>query len=178
MPFCLLASVYEKPSTCPVLRPKRPCSMGPILLPSPSFRVWHCAHRVWVALDDVRGISTTATRNIGFLWVDSYLEKVGTLLSVSCKDASAVRNTDEFDLRVPEKPAARPHGVETLTLEANRPLSCRKVVFCLLESVPLHRHDVSPYAQAQWASRGRGKGMGCSITFAETRETYRPRNPL
>jgi hypothetical protein len=41
MPFCLLASVYEKPSTWPVLRPQRPCRLGPILLPSPSFRVWH-----------------------------------------------------------------------------------------------------------------------------------------
>lgn len=40
-PFCLLASVYEKPSTWPDLRPKRPCRLGPILLPSPSFRVWH-----------------------------------------------------------------------------------------------------------------------------------------
>jgi len=44
--FCLLASVYEKPSTEPVWRPKRPCKLGPILLPSPWPRVWHWAHRV------------------------------------------------------------------------------------------------------------------------------------
>jgi hypothetical protein len=46
MPFCLLASVYEKPSTEPVLRPNRPCRLGPILLPSDSTTVWHCAHLV------------------------------------------------------------------------------------------------------------------------------------
>jgi hypothetical protein len=48
MPFCLLASVYEKPSTWPVLRPKRPCKLGPILFPSFSTTLWHCAHRVWI----------------------------------------------------------------------------------------------------------------------------------
>jgi hypothetical protein len=46
MAFCLLASVYEKPSTEPVWRPKRPWRLGPILLASPSPRVWHCAQRV------------------------------------------------------------------------------------------------------------------------------------
>ena len=46
IPFCLLASVYEKPSTEPVLRPKRPWSAGPILLPPPDSTVWHCAQRV------------------------------------------------------------------------------------------------------------------------------------
>lgn len=45
-PLALLASVYEKPSTCPEVRPKRPCRLGPILFPSPSPRVWHCAQRV------------------------------------------------------------------------------------------------------------------------------------
>lgn len=46
MPFCLLASVYEKPSTWPVFRPKRPWRLGPILLPSDSTVEWHCAHLV------------------------------------------------------------------------------------------------------------------------------------
>jgi hypothetical protein len=46
IPFALLASVYENPSTEPVLRPKRPCKLGPILFPSPSPRVWHWAQRV------------------------------------------------------------------------------------------------------------------------------------
>lgn len=46
MPLDLFDSEYEKPSTWPVLRPKRPCRLGPILLPSPSFRLWHCAQRV------------------------------------------------------------------------------------------------------------------------------------
>ena len=46
IPFALLASVYEKPSTEPVFRPKRPCKLGPILFASPSPRVWHCAQRV------------------------------------------------------------------------------------------------------------------------------------
>lgn len=46
MPFCLLASVYEKPATEPVLRPKRPCRLGPILLPSDSMTLWHWAHLV------------------------------------------------------------------------------------------------------------------------------------
>lgn len=39
MPFALFASVYEKPSTCPVFRPKRPCRLGPTLFPSPSLRL-------------------------------------------------------------------------------------------------------------------------------------------
>lgn len=39
MPLALFASVYEKPSTWPVLRPKRPCRLGPILLPSLASRL-------------------------------------------------------------------------------------------------------------------------------------------
>lgn len=46
MALFLLASVYWKPSTWPVLRPNRPCRFGPTLLPSPSCRLWHCAQRV------------------------------------------------------------------------------------------------------------------------------------
>ena len=46
MSLDLLASVYEKPCTEPVWRPNKPWRLGPILLPSPSPRVWHCAHRV------------------------------------------------------------------------------------------------------------------------------------
>lgn len=42
----LLASEYAKPSTLPVCLPKRPWRFGPILLPSPSLRLWHCWHRV------------------------------------------------------------------------------------------------------------------------------------
>ena len=80
-PFCLLASVYEKPSTWPDLRPKRPCRLGPILLPSPSFRVWHCAHRVCPVLERF-------CRH-GEL-VASHLEKVGTLLSIACQDGLAI----------------------------------------------------------------------------------------
>lgn len=45
-PFCLLASVYWKPSTRPDLRPNRPCKFGPILLEPPASRVWHWAQRV------------------------------------------------------------------------------------------------------------------------------------
>jgi len=45
-PFCLFASVYWNPATCPDWRPKRPKRLGPTLL-APSFsRVWHCRHRV------------------------------------------------------------------------------------------------------------------------------------
>jgi hypothetical protein len=84
MPFCLLASVYEKPSTWPVLRPKRPCRLGPILLPSPSFRVWHCAHRVWWALGQSSRFAAEAMRKFAFVAGQSYLEEVGTLLSVTC----------------------------------------------------------------------------------------------
>jgi len=46
IPFALLASVYENPGTEPVCRPNSPCKLGPILFPSPSPRVWHCAQRV------------------------------------------------------------------------------------------------------------------------------------
>ena len=46
IPFCLFASVYEKPSTCPVFRPNKPCRLGPILLPSDSTTEWHCWHLV------------------------------------------------------------------------------------------------------------------------------------
>lgn len=45
-PFCLLASVYWKPSTWPDLRPKRPWRFGPTLLEPPASRVWHWAQRV------------------------------------------------------------------------------------------------------------------------------------
>jgi hypothetical protein len=30
MPFCLLASVYWKPSTCPVFRPNNPCKLSSV----------------------------------------------------------------------------------------------------------------------------------------------------
>lgn len=45
-PLLTLAAVYEKPSTWPDFRPKRPCRLGPTLLGSPAARVWHWAHRV------------------------------------------------------------------------------------------------------------------------------------
>ena len=70
----LFASVYEKPSTCPVLRPKSPWRLGPTLLPSSAFRLWHCAHRVYTA-NQARSRTLVAD--------GAYLEEVGTLFVVT-----------------------------------------------------------------------------------------------
>lgn len=43
-PLLLLASVYEKPSAWPVLRPNRPHRLGPTLCLPPCSTVWHWAH--------------------------------------------------------------------------------------------------------------------------------------
>lgn len=77
MPFCLFASVYEKPSTWPVFRPKRPWRFGPILLPSPSLRVWHWAHRVYEMYE------RHSMRWEMMLSVDTHLEETSTFLCVS-----------------------------------------------------------------------------------------------
>src|ERR1700730_8760495 len=77
MPFDLLASVYEKPSTEPVLRPKRPCRLGPILLPSDSTVVWHWAHRVY------RMLTFLSFVQLGGV---VHLEETGALLCVTCSE--------------------------------------------------------------------------------------------
>lgn len=76
IPFALFASVYENPSTCPVLRPKRPWRLGPILLPSPSFNVWHCEHRDYPH-DQPRSLAFTGHG------LRTYLEEAGALLIVT-----------------------------------------------------------------------------------------------
>jgi len=69
MPLALFASVYENPSTWPVLRPNRPCKLGPILLPSAASVVWHWAHRVcrmlgsdWSGWQKIESVPSTLKR--------------------------------------------------------------------------------------------------------------------
>lgn len=68
IPLSLFACVYEKPETWPVLRPNKPWRFGPILFGSPSFRVWHCAHRVYVLVNFVL-VEESMLRKYNILWI-------------------------------------------------------------------------------------------------------------
>ncbi|CAH0694604.1 unnamed protein product [Spodoptera exigua] len=49
IPLDLLASEYEKPAAWPVLRPQKPCRLGPTLCLPPASTVWHWAH-LWTKI--------------------------------------------------------------------------------------------------------------------------------
>jgi hypothetical protein len=108
------------------------------------------------SLDKVRGACAEATMTRGVIRTCSYLEKVGTLLSIACENVSAMCMVIESNIT--EQSASRPPFVAKLPPGAHRLLSCCTLAGLLPQDILPPKIAAFQSAQTQWALEGRGKG--------------------